>query len=43
MSHFGGIQEEENEFPVHGDHFNHRFLDVTKVEFYACQEAENDF
>ena len=25
------------------DRFKHRFLDLTKVEFWACQEAENDF
>ena len=36
-------QEAENEFPVPSDHLKHQFLDPTKVEFCACQEAENDF
>ena len=36
------VQGEENEFRVPGDHLKHRFLDFTKVEFWACQEAEND-
>ena len=33
----------KNDFPVFGDHLKHRFLDLTKVEFWACQEAEHDF
>jgi len=28
---------------VPGVHLNHRFLEPTIVEFWACQEAENDF
>jgi len=36
-------QEENNEFPVPGDHMKHRFLDLTKVELWAFEEAENDF
>jgi len=27
---------EENEFPVSSDHLKHPFLDLTKVEFWAC-------
>jgi len=41
-SHFGAGQEEENVFPVTGDHLKHRFLELTKGEFWVCQEAEND-
>jgi len=33
---------EENEFRVPGDHLKHGFLDLTKVEFWAFQETEND-
>ena len=36
-------QEEENESAEPGEQLKHRFLDLTKVEFWACQEAENDF
>ena len=36
-------QEEENEFPVPGDHFKHRLLDLTIVELLSCQDTENDF
>jgi len=35
-------QEEENEFPETGVHLKNRFLDLTKVDFWACQEAQND-
>ena len=28
------VQGEENEFRVPGDHLKHRFLDLTKVEFW---------
>jgi len=28
---------------VPGDHLKFRFLDLTKVELWTCQEAENDF
>jgi len=38
-----GGQEEENMFLVPGDHLKLRFLEFTKVEFWACQEAQNDF
>ena len=38
-----GLSRGENEFPVPVDHLKHRFLDLTKGKFYACQEAENDF
>jgi len=36
-------QEEENEFSEPGEHLKNRFQDITKVEFWACQEAEYDF
>ena len=40
---FSSGQEEQNEFPEPGEHLKNRFLDLTKVEFWACKEAENDF
>ena len=40
---FWAGQGEENEFPVIRDHLKHRILDITIVEFRACQGAENDF
>jgi len=30
-------------FPVPEHHLKLSILDLTKVEFWACQEAENDF
>ena len=30
-------------FSVPGDHLKHRFLDITKVDFWASQDAENNF
>jgi len=40
---FRAIQEEGNEFQVRGEHLKHRFLIRNQVEFWAGQEAENDF
>jgi len=42
-SRISSWSKEENDFPVAGDHLKHRFLDVTKVEFLGCQDADNDF
>jgi len=39
---FWAGQVSENKFAVPGDHFNHRFLDLTQVAFWAGQEAENE-
>ena len=36
-------QEEEKEFPMPGDHLKHCSLELSKVEFWAYQVAENDF
>jgi len=33
---FRAGQEGENLFSERGDHLKHRFLDLTKVEFWAC-------
>jgi len=30
-------QEEDNEFPVIGDHLNHRFFDFIKLDFQLFQ------
>ena len=38
-----GWSRGKNEFPVIGDHLKHCFLDIIKVEFRACQEAELTF
>jgi len=40
---FWAIQEEGNEIQVPGDRYKRRFLDLTIVEFWDCQEAEIDF
>jgi len=40
---FWAIQEEGNEIQVPGDRYKRHFLDLTIVEFWACQEAEIDF
>ena len=41
-SHFGPVSREKmsSQCPLH---LKHRFLDLYKVEFRACQDTENDF
>ena len=41
-SHFELVKRKK-EFPVPGDQLKHRFLDLSKVEFWGSQEPENDF
>ena len=36
-------QEAGNDFKVPFDHLNHRFLNFTQIEYWAGQEAENEF
>jgi len=40
---FWASQEEENEFPVPGDHFKSRYTELTKVEFWVCQRQKMTF
>jgi len=39
-SHFGLVKRKKNEFQEPGEHLKNRFQDLTKVELWACQEAE---
>jgi hypothetical protein len=34
-------QKADIEFSVPFDHFKHRFLELTKVAFWACKKADN--
>jgi len=34
--------EADNKMKVACDHLKHRFLDLTKVVFWTCKEAEKD-
>jgi len=38
---FWACKEAENEFTVPGDQLKHRFLDLTQVDFWDDQGAEN--
>jgi len=40
---FWAGQEEENEFREPGDYLKHRFLEVTKVEFWAFKRQKMTF